>query len=383
MDERWIVADQVFDGETLHDRTGILLAGGFVAALSPITDLPQDVQTVAINGLVTPGFVDLQVNGGGGVLFNQTPSADGIAQIAEAHRAFGTVALMPTVITDAPAVLQSAAKAALAARNTTGFAGLHIEGPHIDPQKRGTHDARYIRPMDDATLRIVEDLRAAGIPVMITLAPEAATFDQIARLAAMGAIVSLGHSNCSAADAQRAFEAGASCVTHLFNAMSQMQGRAPGLAGAAINSDVAVGLICDSVHVADDMIRLAIRARPMHDLMFLVSDAMPTVGGPDHFTLYGQDIRVQDGRLINAEGNLAGAHTTMAEGVARLVQHVGQPLETALRMAITVPANLIKAPALRQMVGRQASDIIVMDKSLSVRGNLQEVAQTAIHNQEA
>ncbi len=371
MSERWFVAEHIFDGQVLQNDAALLLRGGSVAQVVPAAQLPADHAGMTIAGLVTPGFVDLQVNGGGGVLFNHQPSAAGISHIAAAHRGLGTVALMPTVITDAPEVLDAAVQAALDAKDAPYFAGLHIEGPHIDPAKRGTHAAAFIRPLDDTTVQGIRKLRQARVTVMITLAPEAATDDQIAMLAGMGVIVSLGHSNCTAAQAHSAFAAGASCVTHLFNAMSQMQGRAPGLAGAAIASDAFVGMICDGVHVSDEMLALALRARPRADRSFIVSDAMPTVGGPDSFLLYGQQITVQDGKLVNAEGNLAGAHTSMCQGLARLVHHAGQPLQTALRMAITVPAALVGRPDLAQITGRATTDLMILDADLAMTGTLQ------------
>jgi N-acetylglucosamine-6-phosphate deacetylase len=290
--------------------------------------------------------------------------------IAAAHRRFGTVAILPTVITDRPEVLAQVAKAALAAKGRAGILGLHIEGPHIALARRGTHAADWVRPMDAATIAIVKDLRHAGIAVMITLAPEAATLAQIAELAAMGAVVSLGHSDATAGKALAALAAGATCFTHLFNAMSPMLGRSPGMVGAAITSDAYAGIICDGIHVANDMVGLAIRARPVADRMFLVSDAMPTVGGPDHFALYGQEVRLVEGRLLNAEGALAGAHLTMAQAVARLVGVVGVDLAAALRMAVTVPAQVIGMPDLAQIAGRDAADLLVLDAELAVVGTL-------------
>ncbi|WP_439154070.1 N-acetylglucosamine-6-phosphate deacetylase [Yoonia sp.] len=371
MTDHWLVPDAVFDGHILRRGMALRVVDGVVTDLQPRSDLPANAQTRVVMGTVTPGFVDLQVNGGGGVLFNHDPTPEGIAAIVAAHRACGTVAMMPTVITDAPEVLARAGQAAIAARDLPGFSGLHIEGPHIDLTRRGTHQADFIRPMDDTTLDLVTDLRRHGIAVMITLSPAAATPAQIGALAATGAIVSLGHSDATAAQTQVGFDAGARAVTHLFNAMSQMQGRAPGVVGAAINSDAHLGVICDGVHVDDMMLALAIRARPLSDRMFLVSDAMPTVGGPDHFQLYGQDIRLRDGRLINAQGNLAGAHVTQAQGVARLIGRVGITPQDALRMAITTPANLIGADHLARIVGRQISDTVVLDAAyaLSAIGN--------------
>lgn len=371
MSDHWIIPARLFDGQYLQEGAALFVQNSTVVQMMPAVDLPADCPRTPVAGLVTPGFVDLQVNGGGGVLFNDDPSAAGIRQIAAAHHRLGTVALMPTVITGAPGVLDAAVQAALDAKDAPFFAGLHIEGPHIDPRKRGTHAAAFIRPLDDTSLHALRKLRQADVAVMMTLAPEAASADQITMLAAMGVIVSLGHSNCTAGQARTAFAAGASGVTHLFNAMSQMQGRDPGLSGAAILSEAYVSMICDGVHVCDDMLALALRARPLADRSFIVSDAMPSVGGPDSFVLYGQPITLQGNKLINSEGNLAGAHVTMAQGLARLVHHAGQPLETALRMAVTIPATRINRPELARIRGRATTDLMILDAGLGLTGTLQ------------
>lgn len=370
--DHWIAPAQVFEDGHLRRGMALRLAGGRVAACVPLDRLGPGIAT-ALPGLVTPGYVDLQVNGGGGVMLNDDPSPAGLAAILAAHRRFGTVAVLPTVLTDAPERLDQAATAVLAAGALPGLLGLHIEGPHIAPARRGTHAARFIRPLDARSIAVVARLRAAGIAVKITLAPEAARPDQISQLADLGALVSLGHSDATAPQARAAMAAGARCVTHLFNAMSQMQGRAPGLAGAAIASDCHVGVICDGHHVDDTMIALAWRARPVPDRMFVVSDAMATVGGPEAFTLYGQRIAVTDGRLVNAEGALAGAHITMAQSVQRLVAHVGLDVEQALRMAVSTPAGCLGRPDLGQLVGRSVADVIVLDQDLAVRGDLGSV----------
>ncbi|WP_019954697.1 N-acetylglucosamine-6-phosphate deacetylase [Yoonia vestfoldensis] len=367
MTDGWIIPTQIFDGGQLLDGKAVCIAGGQVTAVCGLADVPPDQPQRAVQGVLTPGFVDLQVNGGGGMLFNQSPSLPGLMTIAAAHRRFGTVALMPTIITDAPEVLAQAAQAVVALRTLCGAAGLHIEGPHIAHARRGTHAAAHLRPFDDVTMQIVQGLRAADVTVMMTLAPEVVPPDRIAALVALGVIVSLGHSDADAGQVGAAFAAGARSVTHLYNAMSQMEGRAPGLVGAAINSDAYVGIICDGVHVADEMVALACRARPVCGRMVLVSDAMPTVGGPDHFDLYGQRIHLRDGRLVNPEGNLAGAHATMLSGVQRLVAHVGLPLEEALHMAITAPAALLAKPHLGRVDGRFANDLFVLDTSLQIR----------------
>jgi len=365
----WLAPDRLFDGERLRGGLALRLDGTRVADLAPL-DPKMDAKPVP--GLLTPGYVDLQVNGGGGVLLNAEPTVAGMEAIAAAHRRLGTVALLPTLITDAPEVMDRATDAALAARGGPGIVGLHLEGPHISVPRRGTHAARFIRPLDDRTLAAVRRLREGGVPVLLTLAPEATAPGQIAALAAMGVVVSLGHSDATAEQARAALAEGARTFTHLFNAMSPLTHRAPGLVGAALNASVPVGLICDGIHVVDEVLALALRARPAPDLTYIVSDAMPTVGGPDHFRLYDMDLRVEDGRLVNPEGSLAGAHVTMAESVARLVTRVGTDPETALRMAVTVPAQLIGRPDLATIEGRDAADLLLLDDGYALAGTLAE-----------
>lgn len=372
---RWYRPDQMFDGADICANMAIAVENDQIVHAVPGAQAPAS--TIPLRGLVTPGFVDLQVNGGGGVLFNAQPDAAGIAKIAAAHKTFGTTAIMPTVITDAPSVMERAADAAIAAKDAAYFAGIHFEGPHIATTRRGTHAADHIRPLDAQTMHIVTDLRQHGIPVMITLAPEAASPAQITALAKTGAVVSLGHSDATADMATAAYAAGACACTHLFNAMSQMQGRAPGMVGAALNSDAYIGMICDGHHVDDRMLALAIRARKDPDRMFLVSDAMPTVGGPDAFALYGQDIRLQEGKLVNADGNLAGAHLTMADALHRMTSVVGVPPAQALRMAVTVPAQLIGQGARAALVGQSINDVVILDQRLVYGGTL----AAAIQNQ--
>lgn len=366
MTDGWIIPTQVFDNGALLSGMAVQVVDGRATDVCRTAEVPPDAPQHAVQGVLIPGFVDLQVNGGGGSLLNAVPTLAGLMTIATAHRRFGTVALMPTVITDAPEVLAKVAEAVIALQALCGHAGLHIEGPHIAAGRRGAHVAEHVRPLDDATLGVVRKLRAAGVSVMMTLAPEVVPVDRIAALVQMGVIVSLGHSDATAEQANAAFAAGARSVTHLYNAMSQMQGREPGLVGAAISSDAYVGIICDGAHVDDAMVALACRARPVAGRMVLVSDAMPTVGGPDHFDLYGQRIALRDGRLVNAEGNLAGAHSTMLWGVQRLTGQVGVPLEQALQMAITAPSELLGKPHLGRVAGRFVDDLFVLDDRLAL-----------------
>lgn len=357
----WIAPDALFDGHRLASGMALALQGDKTGAILARGDLPRGAHIVDVQGTVCVGFLDLQVNGGGDALLNNDQSVATLQRMAAAHRALGTVAILPTVITDAPEVLDRAVDAAIAAKDMRGILGLHIEGPHLSLARRGTHLAAHIRPFEARTLAHVQRLRDAGIFVKITVAPEAITPAQVAQLVAAGAVVSIGHSDASSAEVGTLLAAGASCFTHLFNAMSPMLNRAPGVTGACINSSAYAGIICDGHHVADEMIALAIRARPMAGRMFLVSDAMSTVGGSDRFTLYGQELHLEGGRLVNGEGSLAGAHVTMADGLARLINVVGIAPQTALDMAISAPARLIGQPALASPVDRDIADLLVLD----------------------
>ncbi len=355
----WLAPTHLFDGTALREGMAVDIRAGRVGAVQPRDAVPAGAEIRRCVGTLSPGFVDLQVNGGGGVLLNSDPSPEGMATIAAAHRRFGTVAILPTLISDSPLVQARAVDAALAARGRPGLLGLHLEGPHLAEARLGTHAARFLRPLDDQTIAEVERLRAAGLAVMITLAPEAATEAQIARLAEMGAVVSLGHSDATADTGRAALDAGARAVTHLFNAMSPLGSREPGMVGAALSSDAMAGVICDGHHVAFETLRLALRLKP--ESLFLVSDAMPTLGGPESFELQGQTLTLEGGRLINAEGRLAGAHLSMAEALRLMIAEVGAAPDQALRMAITRPAELIGRPDLARLDGRPLEDLILLD----------------------
>ncbi|MCM2456445.1 N-acetylglucosamine-6-phosphate deacetylase [Rhizobium sp. CG4] len=311
-----------------------------------------------------PALTDLQVNGSGGVMLNSDPSAQSISHIVTTQRSLGTGWVMPTLITCEAERMRAVATAARDAWGTAGFLGLHIEGPHLNVLRKGTHNPAFIRPMDETTLAILEELRSAGIPVMLTLAPETVDLDTIRRIADMGVIISAGHSAATADETRAGLEAGVTCFTHLYNAMPPMGSREPGILGAAINSDAYAGIIVDGHHVDWSMVALACRARPSPGRMFMVSDAMATIGGPDQFELYGETIRVRDGALINQAGSLAGAHVDLATCLANAVQHVGLSLEDAYQMAAMIPLDVMgfKRSALRQ--GTPTREIIALDDAL-------------------
>lgn len=356
LSDGWSNFGNVFDGENLRPNVSVRVQGQCIVE---IADAAKGA--MASDTCLSPGFIDLQVNGGGGIMLNSFPTSKAMEEIALAHRSFGTIGILPTVITDAPDVLRNAVEAALAAQNMPGILGLHIEGPHISTEKRGTHSTTHIRPFEVETLEMVTRLRSAGVTVMITLAPEEVAPGNIAALTETGAIVSLGHTNATAEQIEIAIEAGASCATHLFNAMSPMTSRAPGAVGAILDQGLPFGLICDGHHVDDRMIRLALNVSQHSGAGYLVSDAMATVGGEDHFELYGQEIRLEQGRLVNSEGALAGAHLTMSMAVERAVQSVGLSLEHALQLAITNPAKMIERPDLASLLGRPVDDLVIID----------------------
>ncbi len=355
MAEHWLLPTRLFDGQALHSGMAACVENGVVTRLSPTA--PAGARR--LEGTLSPGFFDIQINGGGGVLFNTSPHRAGLATIAKAHHAIGTRHWLPTVITDAPEVLKAAVSAVLECYGDYGIAGIHIEGPHISQARNGTHKPGFIRPFDGQTMAQLKRLRARDIPVLLTLAPEAATPAQVAEIVALGVVVSLGHTDASAHDAEALLAAGATLFTHLFNAMSQMENRAPGVVGAAINSHAYCSIIADGLHVDPAMLGLATRARPVPDRMILVTDAMPTVGGPDSFVLYGGTVQLKDGRLINPQGTLAGAHTTIPEGLATLCG-VGVPLEEALRMATSNPARLMGLDT-GQIHGAKLADLVVVN----------------------
>lgn len=333
-------AERIFDGSRWHDDAALVVEGGRVAAIRPQSEVGDGV---ALSGWIVPGFVDLQVNGGGGVLFNNDPSPEGIRTICAAHAGYGTTSMMVTLITDRPEVTACAIQAAEQADAVPGFLGLHLEGPHLALSRKGTHDPALIRRMEDEDLAML--ILAAGTlrHMICTVAPEAVTLEQVADLTSSGAVVSLGHSDTDAATALAYAEAGARMVTHLFNAMSPLGHRAPGLVGAALSDGrIWCGLIADGFHVDGSVMRIALRGKCGPAGIFLVSDAMGTIGSDlTEFTLNGRRVLRNQGRLTLEDGTLAGADIALIDGVRYLVNALGMPLEDALRLASAHPAQAI------------------------------------------
>lgn len=355
-----IAPDYLWTAGGLHEGLAVETRAGRVGAVRRLGAATPDIAP----HVLMPACTDLQVNGGGGVMVNSDPTPDGLRSIAAAHRRLGTGGILPTVITDAPDVAEAAAEAAIATAGEPGLLGLHLEGPHIATERRGTHTPEHIRPLDRRTVDLVTRLRTAGLPVMLTLAPELADPAFLTELVATGATLSAGHSAADAEETRAAIAAGVTCFTHLYNAMPPMTSRAPGIVGAAINSTAFCGLIADGIHVHWDMLRIAIAARPRPDRVFLVSDAMATVGGPDSFTLYGQEITVRDGALVNAEGALAGAHIDLVQSLRNVHRHVGLHLARAVAMVTDVPRAAVGLAPVPVGEGTPLADLIALDRDL-------------------
>ncbi len=357
-----LAATALFDGERLLDDMAVILRDGVIEAIVPRPD-----GVVPMPGILAPGFVDLQVNGGAGLMVGATTDATALASICAVHRDLGCAGILPTLITDSAAVTARVLAAGIAAARagTPGFLGLHLEGPHLDPRRAGAHDAALIRPMTNADMAVLIAARADLPALMVTLAPEAATPAQIAALTAAGIVVSLGHSDCTLDQAQAAFAAGARCATHLFNAMSPLGHRQPGLVGAVLSGDAQAGIIADGTHVDPAALRIALRARPRG--LFLVSDCMAVAGTAlTEFPLQGRRILRRDGRLTLADGTLAGADLRLDRAV-RVAVAAGAGPAQALAMATSVPADLIGAQAGRIVPGR-AADLILLDADLHLTG---------------
>jgi N-acetylglucosamine-6-phosphate deacetylase len=361
----------VFDGWSVVPDAVLVVEDGQVAA---VTDrVPAGATEVRLDGgILSPGLIDLQVNGGGGRMVDGSADVALIADVCAAHARLGATGILPTLITDTAAATRAviAAGVAAAQAGVPGFLGLHLEGPHLDPRRKGAHDAALIRPMGAEDLAMLEGAARALPALMVTLAPYAATPDQIARLAAVGAVVSLGHAECTATEAQAAFAAGARCATHLFNAMSQLGNREPGLVGAVLAGTAAAGIIADGLHVAPETLRVALAARP--EGLFAVSDAMAVAGTDvDRFTLGGREILRAGGRLTLADGTLAGADLSLPQALGVLTgPAVGLDPARALAMATRVPADVIGRGDLGRLVPGARADLVHLDASMALRAVL-------------
>ena len=347
----------------------VLVEDGRIAAVAPAGELPAAAERIDLDGLrLVPGFIDVQVNGGGGALFNDAPTVETIATIGRAHRRFGTTGFLPTLISDDLSVVREAIRAVDAAINAgvPGVLGIHIEGPFLNTRRKGIHDSSKIRELDEAGFETITGLH--NCCTLVTLAPERTTPAMIRRLAKAGLIVSAGHTDGSYEEIRAALDAGVTGFTHLFNAMSPLTSREPGAVGAALEDQNSwCGLIVDGRHIAPATMRVALRCKPI-DRFMLVTDAMPSVGMAEKsFILQGQTIRVEDGVCVNVDGTLAGSDLDMACAVRNAVAMLEVDVETALRMASRHPAAFI---GLDDRMGRIApgltASLVALDENLRV-----------------
>jgi N-acetylglucosamine-6-phosphate deacetylase len=356
-----VAAAAIFDGEVVRNNGAVIIEGERIAAVVSRRDMPAGVplRELPDGAWLAPGFIDVQVNGGGDVLFNNDPTPEGIAAIAAAHRRFGTTGLLPTLITDSDEKMRAARAAVDAAMPTQpGVLGIHFEGPFLSPEKPGVHDPKLMRAPTAWHRELLAE--SAGV-TLVTLAPERVPDLFIRFLVSHGVRVSLGHSMATYDQTLAAMADGLTGFTHLFNAMRPLSAREPGPVAAALESpDCWYGLIVDGIHVAPPMLRLALKGAgtPM-----LVTDAMPSVGGTKgSFTLYGREIFAEGGRITTPDGTLAGSGIDMASAVRNCVTLLGVPLADALRFASRAPAEFL---GLGNRFGRIApgyrADMVVLD----------------------
>jgi N-acetylglucosamine-6-phosphate deacetylase len=358
---------RLFTGEAFHDGKTLVIADGVIKDITNTPPSGAEVVVLPADHVLAPGFIDIQVNGGGGVLFNDTPDVATIGRIGAAHRRFGTTGFLPTLISDTPDKLPLALAAARnAIAQVPGALGIHVEGPFIAAARRGVHAAAVLRAMSADERRLL--VAPIGGVTLVTVAPEIVPPADIAALNQAGVRVFLGHSDAAAEAVEAALAAGACGFTHLFNAMSGFTGRAPGMVGAALADRASwCGLIVDRHHVAAASLRAALAAKPRGKCV-LVTDAMPPVGAASpEFLLYGETLTVKDGRLVTASGTLAGSALDMAGAVCNCVAWLGVPLDEALRMASAYPADAL---GLGHTLGRlepgYRADVVALDAKLQV-----------------
>lgn len=354
-----------------REGQAVLVEGAHIVAIVAQDDprVAQAKQHDLRGHLLLPGFIDVQVNGGGGVLFNETPTVEALASIAAAHRKFGTTGMLPTLITDTPEVMRAALKAVNDAidQGVPGILGIHVEGPFLAPARKGIHDARLFRlPEHEDVLALTAGNRGV---VMLTLAPEQVPMDTIRQFSQAGVVVVAGHTAADYTTVRAALDAGVSGFTHLYNAMTPLGSRDPGVVGAALDDPHSwCGLIADGHHVHPVALRIAIAAKARGKSV-LVTDAMPPVGSDNpSYVLNGETITARDGVCQSDAGVLAGSALDMASAVRYAVQVIGLPLAEASRMASSYPAAWIGRDRVQgQLVAGQRADFAVVDDGVVVR----------------
>ncbi len=336
----------IFDGKQSYSDHALMVESDHFAGIVAQSEIPSGVKIETLaNGTLAPGYVDLQVNGGGGVMFNDDPSLVTLKTMVAAHTRLGATSILPTLITDSDKYIYAAIDAVEQAHveGVEGIIGLHLEGPYLSPSRKGAHDESLIRPMSTGEHKLLLEATKRLPLLMLTLSPENVSAVQMRTLADAGVILSLGHTNASSDDCRAAVKNGVSCVTHLFNAMSQLGNREPGVVGAALAlGELNAGLIADNFHVHSQSMGIALRAKQGPGKIYLVTDSMACAGSQvDHFILNSRRIERHNGRLILKDGTLAGADLDLSSALRNIVNCTGMPLDSALAMATSIPAGVI------------------------------------------
>ncbi len=365
---------RIFDGERFQDDKALVVVDGRVETIAPLNDLPEGNAIELDGGILSAGFIDAQVNGGGGRMLNDEPSPASMYTIAAGHRPYGTTSLLPTLITDTAEATAAAIDAAKqAVHENRGVVGLHLEGPHLAPARKGAHLAELMRPVEDSDVRALAEAAQAIGTLLVTMAAEQVTEKQVGALSEAGVIVSIGHSDCTSEAAEARFDAGARGVTHLFNAMSQLGHRTPGLVGAALDHPaVWCGIIADGHHVDPKALRTALRAKRGEGKLFFVTDAMSLVGSKENsFTLNGRTVRRETGgfcsRLVLSDGTLAGSDVDMASAIRYGITYLDLSLAEALRMATLYPARFLGITDRGRLAPGLRADLVHMTDGIEVK----------------
>ena len=337
-----LLGSQIFCGERFYDDHALLVEGKSIVDIVDKNNTPDNFNKIELDqGILAPGFIDLQVNGGGGVLFNNSPNKESLNTIIKAHQFFGTTSVMPTVISDSLEVLEQCIKTVTEEiKNNSSLLGIHIEGPFFNTKYRGVHQKQYISTINSDYLNLFESLK--GFPVMLTLAPECISSQQLKHLTSLGIKTLAGHSDASYDELDDAIKNGLDGFTHLFNAMRQISAREPGVVGSALHfENTFASIIVDLHHVHPSLIQLAYQLKPTGKLFF-ISDSMATINhGKPSFELYDEVVNESDGRLVNSEGKLAGSSITQIDAVKNAYQKCNIPLNQALAMASRYPAEYL------------------------------------------
>ena len=363
-----LLGSQIFCGERFYDHHALLIDGNSIIEIVDEKNIPNAFNKIELDqGILAPGFIDLQVNGGGGILFNNRPTKESLNTIINAHQFFGTTSIMPTVISDSIKVLTKCTRAVTQEiKKNSALLGIHIEGPFFSLKYRGVHQKKYISKLSSEYLELFSNLKE--YPVILTLAPECISMKDLNHLASLGIKIMAGHTDASYDELEQAAKNNLNGFTHLFNAMSQMSAREPGAVGAALDFDnLYASIIVDLHHVHHSLIKLAYQKKPIGKLFF-ISDSMATINhGEPTFELYDEVVSEQNGRITNAEGKLAGSSITQIDAVKNAYQKCNIPLDHALAMASRYPAEFIGVDRyLGSLKPNYRADLVHFDSNFKV-----------------